>query len=277
MHRYAGNIGLAWAMRAGWVEFWFQPKINLRTRQVCGVEMFARLRHPLHGVIPARTFLVGADPDTLNDLTVIAIQAARQAAVRLGQMGARFPIALNAPSEIDSCLFMVDEIFDRVRQGLTAAHNLVLDVPEQTILADPEQFTRLAIKLSAYGVKLAVDDFGGHLCKLFRPGNKIADEDELQRVSQLLNALKDVQFFEFKLDRKLIAGSAKEPRRARICGLIIDLVQKLGSTAVAVGIESAADARCMVSLGCGVGQGHLFSEPVPLGDFMTLLKSRMIA
>ena len=64
----AARIRLAEAHKKGWIETWYQPKINLRKKQLVGAEAFARMRHPEHGVLPPSAFMPGADEATLRAL-----------------------------------------------------------------------------------------------------------------------------------------------------------------------------------------------------------------
>ena len=87
---HAGFIDLAHALRAGWVEFWYQPKIDLRDRHIVGVEMFARARHPFHGVISGGVILAGAGDTLLMQLAVFSLRWALQASAALTQEHAAF-------------------------------------------------------------------------------------------------------------------------------------------------------------------------------------------
>ena len=80
----AGYIDLAHALRAGWIEFWYQPKIDLRDRQIVGVEMFARARHPFHGPISAAVILQDASDTLLMQLAVFSLRWALQASAVIG-------------------------------------------------------------------------------------------------------------------------------------------------------------------------------------------------
>src|SRR6202012_4900519 len=124
-----------------------------------------------------------------------------QASIRLNAIGARFPISLNAPPDTDSCLGMVEAVFDKTRIGTKAPYNLALDVPEYTILRDAERFVQVARKLADHGTKLAVDDFGAQLGAMFKPGKTVSEDEALSHVSQRLLALSDIELFEFKIDR----------------------------------------------------------------------------
>jgi len=274
----AGVISLTWALKANWVEFWFQPKINLKTRLVCGVEMLARVRHPLHGVLPARLFLAGTDLASIRELAVLGVRASLHAGRALAKLGARFPIAINVPVDVDTCAAFSELIIPECAPF--PSRDLIFDIPEWFVAAAPGRFAELGARLAEQKIRLAVDDFGRELCKLLRPATKASELDsgEIGRLTDRLIGFRQVGFVEIKLDHDLIDGCAEDPRRKALCQLVIDLVHRhLDSTAVAVGIETAFDARCLTEIGCEVGQGFYFSHPVPLDDLINMIRRRATA
>ena len=269
---HAGFIDLAHALRAGWVEFWYQPKVDLHQNQIVGVEMFARAHHPFHGVLPATIILPGADDECLAQLSGYAINSALQASRHLSQQGARLPVTLNVP--IAALLNLPTElILDRQPQSENWA-GLIFDVCEDDILADIPGLTPIVEELTSCGMKLAADDFGRSLCSILESGSPAAIQQQVEEISRRLIKLRSVSICELKLARNLVTGCADDPNRAALCKTVIDLIHHIGSTAVAVGVEKAVDVGALRDMGCDVGQGHYFGKPAPFGEFVKLLKSR---
>jgi EAL domain-containing protein (putative c-di-GMP-specific phosphodiesterase class I) len=79
---------------------------------------------------------------------------------------------------------------------------------------------------------------------------------------------------ELKLGRTFVRNCGTDKVNAPICKTVIDLAHKFGSVAVAIGIEKAADALALTSMGCDVGQGFLLGQPMPEDRFMSLLRQR---
>jgi EAL domain-containing protein (putative c-di-GMP-specific phosphodiesterase class I) len=271
----AGLIDLGHALRAGWVDFWYQPKVELRDKQVIGVEMLARVQHPFHGVLAASSFLSGGvEPEHLALLSNYAITSALKASRRLAQQGARLPVTINVPVEALHNL-PTELLMDRPQDENWAG--LIFDVQEEDLLGDIQDLSRIADELAACGMKLAADNFGRRLCSLMQSGNMSAMQQQVQEVSRRLLELKSVSIFELKLDRSLINGCATNRERAAICKIVIDLVHHIGSTAVAVGLETAADVAALRGMDCDVGQGFYFGRPMPFDQFSDRLKARGVS
>jgi EAL domain-containing protein (putative c-di-GMP-specific phosphodiesterase class I) len=268
----AGFIDLGHALRAGWIEFWFQPKVDLHQNQVVGVEMFARAHHPFHGVLPAAVVLPGADEQYLAQLSGYAITSALQASRHLSQQGVRLPVTINVPIAALHNL-PTELILDRQPQGEGWA-GLIFDVCEDDILDDISGLSRIVEELASCGMKLAADDFGRSLCSILESGSSAAIQQQVEEISRRLIELKSVSICELKLARNLVTGCASDPNRAAVCKIVIDLIHHIGSTAVAVGVEKAVDVGALRDMGCDVGQGHYFGKPAPFEEFVKLLRSR---
>lgn len=120
---YAGVIEAGHAMRAGWVEFWYQPKVDLSRNEFVGIEMFARARHPFHGVLTAEVFLKGADKTSLSQLAAASINAALRASQSLIAQKVYLPITVNVPGPllntdlVATVRTIVEQIGPRTRTG----------------------------------------------------------------------------------------------------------------------------------------------------------------
>jgi EAL domain-containing protein (putative c-di-GMP-specific phosphodiesterase class I) len=102
-------------------------------------------------------------------------------------------------------------------------------------------------KLNRLGVKLAIDDFGtGH---------------------SSLGYLKNFPVHEVKVDRMFVSNLATDPVDSAIVKAVVDLADALGIVAVAEGVETQAQLQGLKRLGCHVGQGFLFSRPLPVAQF----------
>jgi EAL domain-containing protein (putative c-di-GMP-specific phosphodiesterase class I) len=239
-----------------WIEFWYQPKIDLRRRTIAGVETFARLRHPELGMLPPGCFMPGADARSLVALTEHALVSALTAARSFEQIGIKLRLAVNV-SLTALAELKVAGIIGQYGPKAENWPGLILDITEEQIVSDMELTQNVALQLSGCNVKLAIDDFGrGHL--------SVAD-------------LSRLPFAELKLDRTFVDECATIESRAAQCATEIDLAHAFGAVAVAIGVEKTADAKKLGELDCDIGQGFLFGQPIPEDRFVALLRERRVA
>ena len=137
-----------------------------------------------------------------------------------------------------------------VDTGLEATQ-LVLEITEGTLLEDVEGVSARLAELRAMGVRIAIDDFGTGFSSLGYLQRFPADE--------------------LKVAREFVDEVVRDPRRARLVEAIVALAHSLEMTTVAEGIEEPEQRQRLQELGCLVGQGYLFSRPVPAADVPALL------
>jgi EAL domain-containing protein (putative c-di-GMP-specific phosphodiesterase class I) len=248
-----GRVDLDEALKNNWTEFWFQPKIDLRKKQLVGAEAFARVRHPTYGVLTPGAFMPGASEAGLIKLSEQALAQALRASVNFAKLGVNLRLAVNVPVNALVKIAVAD-IVQEYRAQFDKWPGLIIDVTEEQIVTDLKLAANLAAQLAPLNVKLAIDDFGRGYSSLVR--------------------LKELPFAELKLDRAFVADCGTDKVNAPLCKTVIDLAHNFGSIAVAIGIEKAADALALVSMGCDYGQGFLLGQPMPEERFMSLLRQR---
>jgi EAL domain-containing protein (putative c-di-GMP-specific phosphodiesterase class I)/ActR/RegA family two-component response regulator len=249
----AGRVDLGEALARHWVEFWYQPKIDLRKKQLAGVEAFARVRHPEHGMLPPEAFIPAASEANLIALSELAIGEALKTSVNFAKIGASLRMAVNMPVNALRQVPIAD-IVESYRPRFDKWPGLLIDVTEDQVVNDFEMVRELAWRLTQFNVKLAIDDFGRDYSAVMR--------------------LSDLPFAELKLDRSFVTGCGTDSASAPLCKAAIDLAHSFGSIAVGVGIERASDALALVGMGCDYGQGFLLGQPMPEERFIALLRQR---
>jgi EAL domain-containing protein (putative c-di-GMP-specific phosphodiesterase class I) len=250
----AARVRLDEALKSGWIETWYQPKINLRKKQLAGCEAFARVRHPEYGVLPPSAFMPGADDATLLALAEQTLVRVLKAGLNFSQLGVNLRIAVNM--SIDQLVEVpITEIVRSYRPLASGWAGLIIDVTEEQIVTNIERASDIAKQFKNYNVKLAIDDFG-------------------RGVSSLMK-VKDVPFAEMKLDRIFVTDCSADKVNASICKSVIDLAHSFGSLAVGIGVEKASDVSALVSMGCDLGQGYLLGQPMAEERFVALLKQRV--
>ncbi|MBI4273240.1 MAG: EAL domain-containing response regulator [Rhizobiales bacterium] len=249
----AARIGLDEALRNNWMEFWYQPKIDLRKKQLAGVEAFARARHPQHGILSPSAFMPGADEASVMALSEKGLIAALEASHSFSELGVNLRIAFNLPVTAVTKLD-IPAIVRAHRRDTDKWPGLIIDIPEDQIITDITLAIDIARKLESVNIKLAIDDFGRGYTSLMRH--------------------KMLPFAEMKLAQTFVSDCGTDKVNAPICKTVIDLAHNFGSIAIGIGVKRASDALALVAMGCDYGQGFLFGQPMPQERFMSLLRQR---
>jgi EAL domain-containing protein (putative c-di-GMP-specific phosphodiesterase class I) len=249
----AARLDLDEALTEKRIEFWYQPKIDLRKKQLVGAEAYARARHPAAGVVLPGAFMPGATESSLIALSELALVNVLKAGTAFSRLGLNLRLTVNIPVNALVKLPVAD-IVRKYRPPADKWPGLIIDVPEEQIVTDLALASDLAAKLERHNVRLAIDDFGRGYSSLARLG--------------------ELPFSELKLDRTFVADCGTDKVNAPLCKTVIDLAHNFGRTAVAMGIEKAADAVALVTMGCDYGQGFLLGQPMPEERFISLLRQR---
>jgi EAL domain-containing protein (putative c-di-GMP-specific phosphodiesterase class I) len=247
------NVTLGDALRHNWLELWYQPKIDLRARVFAGAEGYVRARHPEHGVVPPGSLFAGASADEMLSLTRHVLATALRDWSMFASVGLPIRFSINVPMVALEKLPLA-AIVTQNRPRSTNWPGLVLEINEDEIIQDLALAQKVEKELRPLGVTIAIDDFG--------------------RAYSTIAQLKDVPFSELKIDRSFVANCNADRMNAGLCETIIELAHRLGSKAVAEGIETAAELRTLHAMGCDMGQGYLFARPMPRDHFLHLLRER---
>jgi diguanylate cyclase (GGDEF)-like protein len=243
------------ALERGEFVLHYQPKLDLRSGRVTGVEALLRWRHPERGMIPPlqfislieQTALVG--PVTLH---VIDQALAQQSRWRAAGLHLEMSVNLSARNLHDPEL--PGQIDVLLRRHGTPATALTVEVTESAAMADPERAVAVLGALRERGVGVSIDDFGsGHASIAY---------------------LTTLPGSELKIDRSFVTGMCESPRDEAIVRSTIDLARHLELRVVAEGIETPEVSERLAAMGCDAGQGYLISRPVPAEELTVWLRAR---
>src|ERR1700730_5386771 len=233
----------------------YQPKINLKTSEIAGVEALLRWKHPTRGLISPLQFVPIAEE---TGLIVpigqwVLLQACRQSRA---WMDAGLPPVRMAVN-VSAAEFMAKDFLSGVRAALISTgvdpHNLELELTETVLMRDAESAVTILHALKAIGVQLAVDDFGiGY-----------SSFSYLQRFP--LDAL--------KIDRTFINEISAAGEGATILSAMIDIGLSLKHRVIAEGVETVEQLHFLQKKGCSEGQGYFFCHPVIAEKFAEFLES----
>ena len=222
----------------------YQPKLDLATGRVVGVEALVRWEHPTRGLLHPDGFLSLAEQAGLMRLLTLAVleKAVRQVADwRKAGLAISVAVNLSASDLQESGLpAQVQLLLDALDVPTDA---LELEITENVLIADPDRALKVLNGLRALGLRLSVDDYGTGYSSL-----------------AYLRAL-PVQ--ELKLDRAFVAHLDTDPRSAAIAVSTIALAHSLDMVMVAEGVESEEVLRRLTEAGCDLAQGHHIARPQP--------------
>src|SRR6476661_5597904 len=249
----AARLELDDAINNKWIEFWYQPKIALRKKQLAGAEAYARVRHPQHGLVLPGAFTASASDASTARLAELALESALKTSAHFSKLGVNLRLSVNIPVPA-LVKISIEDILKAHRPANEKWPGLIIDVPEEQIVNDLKLAGELSKKLEPHNVRLAIDNFG--------------------RAYSTLAKAEEMPFEELKLDKSFVADCGTDKVNAPLCKTVIDLAHSFGRYAVAAGIEKAADAVALVSMGCDYGQGYLLGQPMPQERFVSLLRQR---
>ena len=222
----------------------YQPKVDVATRQVVGVEALVRWQHPERGLLMPAEFIPPAErTGAIGPLTRWVLDRSLQQLRKWRDEGLDLSVAVNlaAPNLVDSCLpKTIGELLERWE---VPARRLQLEVTEGTAMSDPVRASKVLRALREIGVRISLDDFG--------TGNTS------------LAYLKHLPVHEVKIDRSFVIGMTRDPDDAAIVRSTIDLGRNLGLSVVAEGVETAEALRELSSLRCDTVQGFHLGRPAP--------------
>ncbi len=236
------------------IEPFFQPKVSLSTGRIEGFELLARWRDPVRGLLtPAHFAKLLTDRSVAPELSRRFIAAAIRTQVSWRQRGlAPVPLAINITHyDLADPDFFQDTDWMLANAGLDWC-DLDLEITEHAILSDTDRETRNCLeRIRERGGIIALDDFGtGHAG---------------------LAHLRDWPIAVLKLDASFVRNIVNNRRDAEIVSAIIQLAHRLDLSVIAEGIETRAVADRLHAMGCGQGQGYLFSRPVDETEAALLL------
>ncbi len=247
--------GMQAALQNEQFEIYLQPKCRLRDGAVVGAEALVRWNHPTRGLLAPGEFV----PIFEKNGYILKLDAyvwERVCALQRRWMDAQggrapCPVSMNVsrvnlynPTLVATLCGLAD------RYGVPR-RMLELEITESVYAQDPRQLSGLVAELRAEGFPVEMDDFGSAYSSL--------------------NMLKELPVDMLKLDMRFLFGKDEDGRGGIILSSVVRMARFLSLPIVAEGVETAAQARFLSSIGCMVGQGYYFYRPMPVGDFEALL------
>jgi diguanylate cyclase (GGDEF)-like protein len=224
----------------------YQPKVDLQTGLVAGVEALVRWQHPVHGLRGPGAFLPHAEHTALmRPLTLHVLDTALGQLAAWHKGGLELHVAVNLAVQNLLDLRTPKHVADLLDRHGLPPRALTLEVTESLMLHDPQRAGEVLADLAQLGVGLALDDFGTGYSSL--------------------EHLKRLPVSELKIDKSFVMSMDRDAADRAIVASTSALGRSLGLRVVAEGVESAAAGAVLAAIGCDLAQGFHFSPPVP-GD-----------
>ncbi|WP_323751265.1 EAL domain-containing protein [Marinobacter sp.] len=222
----------------------YQPKVDLVSQKVIGVEAFLRWHHPEKGIVPAQQFINLADETGL--IVRLGEQAFRQACIQVQALERAGFESLKMAINFSVRQITDTGFLDLIRRVITetgvAADRIELELPAELLNEDPRMLRELLVALNDLGVCLILDDFGKGSCSLV--------------------ALQQLPLDVIKIDHGFIRDIPYNVSATDVASAVIALAHKLHLTVVAEGVETMQQLAFLKSAGCAQCQGNLFSYPL---------------
>jgi diguanylate cyclase (GGDEF)-like protein len=239
------------AIRNHRIEPYYQPIIDLRSKQVIGFEVLARWRHPTLGDVPPERFIPIAE--SIGLMSEMADYLLRQAVMAAAQWPNSVTLSFNiSPLQLkDHSLAL--RILSILAEARFSPHRLEIELTEAALVRDLEGAQEILGSLREAGVRIALDDFGTGYSSLYH--------------------LRNFKLDKIKIDRSFVANMETEPEAAALVRALLGLCLGLGLTVTAEGVEQTAQATALLGEGCQQAQGFLYSEAVSAAGALRILST----
>lgn len=245
---------LRYALERGELLLHYQPKVDVSSGRITGVEALMRWQHPERGLVPPGKFIPVAEETGL----IVAMgewvleEACRQ---KKAWRDAGLP-ALSMAINLASPSFRKPDLVERVAAALRSygvpPAELCLEATESILMRDADVTMGTLNRLSELGVRLSIDDFGTGYSSL--------------------SYLRRFPIHQLKVDRSFVNEVTESADDAAIVAAIVSLARSLNLEVVAEGVETVEQVQCLAQQGCRTMQGFYFSKPLPVAELTRLLQ-----
>ena len=235
-------------------EIWvaYQPKLDLKTRQIVGAEALARWTHPEKGPIAATEFIAAAEQnDRIGKLTDFVLEQAISAAAAVNRKQGPFGIAVNLSARLLGDMGFVLRLRAMLARNGLPAELLTLELTETAELAGSGSGFDMLAALRDLGVNISIDDYGTGL--------------------STLDYLKKIPASEIKIDQSFVKGMLDNRSDLVMVQSTIALAHSLDRKVVAEGVEQQRVLDALVDMNCDVAQGYVIGRPMSLESLMKRL------
>ncbi|MGH6682627.1 MAG: EAL domain-containing protein, partial [Pseudolabrys sp.] len=249
-------VDVAEALHAGWLELWYQPKIEVRSLTLSGAEALVRMRHPTWGIVPPAYFIPDDQDPHFRALSQFVIsRAARDWCSFVSDYG-HVEIAVNLPITFFQDPAAIENLAGQLPRH-PAFEGLMVEINAAELLRNLPLAKNIAAQLRFNNIGIAIDNLGEEWPSLME--------------------LDDFPFVEIKVDRNFVAGCADDRLKKWVCRRILELADGFGARIVAEGVETRADFLAARELGFDLIQGFFLAKPMECHKFARQILARPMA
>jgi len=237
------------------LKLYFQPQIDLQRGEIVGAEALVRWQHRTRGMVMPGAFINIAEQSDLIEQVGEFVRHTASAQFREWEKAGLAPmrVSVNVSSREVKHKDFVERIENTLITSGLRPFSLELEITESLLLENAEDVLTTLKALSDRGVRIAIDDFGtGYSSMAY---------------------LKNLPFHVLKIDRSFVKDIGTADGSDSIVTAIIGVAQSLGKEIVAEGIEFESQRAFLKENGCDMGQGYLWSRPVPADEFASFVRN----
>jgi diguanylate cyclase (GGDEF)-like protein len=242
------------ALPSGEFELYYQPVVNLESKEISGFEALLRWNHPEAGQVPPSTFIPLAEE--IGFIVPLGEWVIREACLA----ASRWPEHLNVAVNISAVQFRGSSLMTVIVNALAASGlhptRLEIEITESVLLQDREATLAMLHQLRSLGIRIAMDDFGTGYSSL--------------------TYLQSFPFDKIKIDRSFVKDITDNAGSLYIVRAVAALANGMGMAATAEGVETAEQLDKIAAVGCTEMQGYLFSKPLPVAEIERLFLSGLL-
>ena len=244
------------ALCNGWLELWYQSKINPRSLVPRGAEALVRVRHPTWGVVPPAYFIPGSSDPLLHGLSQFVIARVLADSMQFASANHQAQISIHLPLQALENIQFMDRMMEHLPEKIRE-NGFLITVDCVDLVNDLVLVRGIAGQLATRNIGIAISDVDAR-------GASIAGR-------------RDLPVAEMKVDRKFIRGCADDRIKQAHCAEIVAIARDTGARSVAEGVETQSDFLAVRDLGFDLLQGHMFAKPMAPRKFQKAILSRRYA